>query len=83
MDRIRSEYSETCGGEAIANIETRLESGVSPALKITGYAGDNDFDLIVLNTHGRKGIERLMLGSEAENIIREAPCPVLAVKPIA
>lgn len=37
-------------------------------------------DLIVLGTHGRRGIERLFLGSVAENVLRRAPCPVLVVR---
>jgi hypothetical protein len=32
-------------------------------------------------THGRKGLHRLVLGSVAEHVVREAPCPVLTVKP--
>jgi len=81
VDRIRSEYQEISGEAPTEKIETRIESGVSPALKVTGYARDNGFDLIVLNTHGRKGFDKLLLGSEAEKIIREATCPVLAMKP--
>ena len=38
-------------------------------------------NLIVMATHGRKGLRHLILGSVAEQVIREAPCPVLAVKP--
>jgi nucleotide-binding universal stress UspA family protein len=41
----------------------------------------NDVDLIVLGTHGRKGIEKVLLGSVAEKIFRLAPCPVLTVGP--
>ena len=37
-------------------------------------------DSIVMATHGRKGVARLLLGSVAEKVVREAPCPVLAVK---
>jgi nucleotide-binding universal stress UspA family protein len=37
-------------------------------------------DLIVLGTHGRRGVKRLMLGSDAEQIIRMAPVPVLLVR---
>ncbi|HWO20984.1 MAG TPA: universal stress protein [Kofleriaceae bacterium] len=37
-------------------------------------------DLIVMGTHGRRGISRLVLGSVAEDIVRRAPCPVLAVR---
>ena len=54
---------------------------MSPALTITDYANENDFDLISVSTHGRKGFERMILGSETEKIIREARCPVLALKP--
>jgi universal stress protein A len=40
-------------------------------------------DLVVLATHGRTGITRLVIGSVAEKIVRHAPCPVLTVKPKA
>jgi universal stress protein A len=40
-------------------------------------------DLIVMTTHGRKGFRRLVLGSVAERVVREARCPVLTVKPKA
>ena len=42
---------------------------------------DNDVDLIVLGTHGRTGIAKAVLGSVAERIFRQAPCPVLTVGP--
>lgn len=38
-------------------------------------------DLIVLGTHGRKGVERLLLGSDAEAVLRHAPCPVICIGP--
>lgn len=37
-------------------------------------------DLIVMGTHGRRGLSRVMMGSVAEDVIRHAPCPVLAVR---
>lgn len=43
-------------------------------------AAQIDADLIVMGTHGRRGISRLVLGSVAEDIVRRAPCPVLAVR---
>lgn len=45
--------------------------------------GAEDFmtDLIVLATHGRTGIKRLVIGNVAEKVVRHAPCPVLTVKP--
>jgi nucleotide-binding universal stress UspA family protein len=47
---------------------------------ITAYAGDADFDLIVMGTRGRGGFAHVFMGSIAESVIRTAPCPVLTVK---
>jgi nucleotide-binding universal stress UspA family protein len=47
---------------------------------IEAYAGDNHFDVIVMGTHGRRGLAHLLMGSVAESVIRTAPCPVLTVK---
>lgn len=41
----------------------------------------NEIDLVVVGTHGRKGLRKLVLGSEAEKIYRRAPCPVLTIGP--
>lgn len=43
-------------------------------------ATDVHADLIVIGTHGRRGLSRLLLGSVAEHILRRAPCPVLTVR---
>ncbi len=48
--------------------------------QIVLYAVENDADLIVLGTHGRTGLKRVLMGSVAEAVIRRADCPVLAVK---
>lgn len=42
---------------------------------------DNDIDLVVLGTHGRTGLKKLILGSVAEEVFRHSPCPVLTVGP--
>ncbi len=47
---------------------------------ITGFARDDGVDLLVLASHGRRGIERVVLGSVAEAVVRTAPCPVLVVR---
>jgi nucleotide-binding universal stress UspA family protein len=47
---------------------------------IAAYAGDNNFDLIVMGTRGRRGLTRVLLGSVAESVMRTAFCPVLTVK---
>lgn len=40
-----------------------------------------DADLVVIGTHGRRGVRRMLLGSVAETVVRTAPCPVLTVRP--
>ncbi len=51
-----------------------------PAAEIVDYAREANSDLIVMGTHGRTGLERLLMGSVAERVLREAPCSVLVVK---
>jgi K+-sensing histidine kinase KdpD len=50
---------------------------------IVDFVREEDIDLIVMSTHARKGVPRLFLGSIAERVIREAPCPVITVRPRA
>lgn len=47
---------------------------------ILDFAEERGTDLIVIGTHGRSGMERVLLGSVAERVIRQAPCPVFTVK---
>jgi nucleotide-binding universal stress UspA family protein len=51
-----------------------------PATEIARYAADAGIDVIVIGTHGRTGVDRLVMGSVAEKVMREAPCSVLVVK---
>lgn len=51
-----------------------------PASEIVKFARDAAIDLIVMGTHGRSGMERLLMGSVAEKVMREAPCSTLVVK---
>jgi len=52
----------------------------TPFLEIIRYAKTNDIDVIVVTTHGRTGLSRVLLGSVAEQVVRKAPCPVLVVR---
>ena len=52
----------------------------TPYEEICRFAEDNKIDIIVLGTHGRKGIDRMIFGSTAEQVVRHAPCPVLSVR---
>jgi nucleotide-binding universal stress UspA family protein len=60
-------------------IERRLDDGV-PAEMIVNAAQETGCDLIVMGTHGRTGLRRLLVGSVAEHVLRQAPCPVLTVR---
>ena len=51
-----------------------------PDAEIVGFAADHKVDLIVMASHGRSGLSRLVMGSVAEAVMRKAPCPVLIVK---
>ena len=57
----------------------RLTMG-DPAGEIIRIAGDEGAEMIVLGTHGRTGMSRLLMGSVAEAIVRRAPCPVLVYR---
>ncbi|WP_263788471.1 universal stress protein [Salinibacter grassmerensis] len=52
----------------------------SPPEAIVGYAEEQAIDLIVAGTRGRRGLQRLLIGSVAEEVLRTAPCPVLTVR---
>ena len=47
---------------------------------ITDYVGENDIDVIVMGTHGRQGIDRYLLGSVTERVVRTSEVPVLTVR---
>jgi nucleotide-binding universal stress UspA family protein len=52
-----------------------------PATEIARAVRDFNIDLVTIVTHGRKGLSRALWGSTAEEIIAEAPCPVLTIRP--
>jgi nucleotide-binding universal stress UspA family protein len=65
--------------EASLDIEYHVGEGKA-AEEILRTALERHCDLIVMGTHGRKGLRRVLAGSVAESVLREAPCPVLAVR---
>ena len=62
------------------SVERHLAAG-EPAGTIVRFAEENAVDLIVLSTHGRTGLVRLLMGSVAEEVVRRAKCLVLTLKP--
>jgi nucleotide-binding universal stress UspA family protein len=61
-------------------VESRLVIAADPAAEILRVAQEIGCDLIVMGTHGRTGLGRLLMGSVAEKVLRRASCPVVTVK---
>jgi nucleotide-binding universal stress UspA family protein len=59
--------------------ESLLVQG-TPTHTIVETAGEQGVDLIIMGTHGRTGLAHVFLGSVAEHVVRQAPCPVLVVR---
>jgi nucleotide-binding universal stress UspA family protein len=77
-EKMKSFVAETLsGGGASA---TAILSG-DVAGEINRYAAEQGVDLIIMGTHGYKGLEKVLFGSVAEKIVKTAPCPVLTINP--
>ncbi|MBF0482269.1 MAG: universal stress protein [Desulfovibrionaceae bacterium] len=61
-------------------IETEIVSGTNPPEGILDYARTNGVDHIVVGSRGRKGLDRFVMGSVAQRIVRHSPCTVTVVK---
>jgi universal stress protein A len=79
---VERELAERVRAATARGLEARwvLKTGVAPEA-IVETAGEAHADLIVIGTHGRTGLTRLVIGSVAERVVRLAPCPVLTMKP--
>jgi nucleotide-binding universal stress UspA family protein len=73
LEHLRSLYG------ARVRLEARLLTG-SPARTLCDLAADEHFDLIMLTSHGHTGLERVLMGSVAEQVVQDAHCPVLVIK---
>jgi nucleotide-binding universal stress UspA family protein len=85
-----SKKFEEIGQEATESLEKKLKSrdiefeveiirGV-PHREINRYASENDLDVIVMSTHGRTGLDRMLLGSVTEKVVRSSEIPVMTVR---
>ena len=68
---------EECAGLEVEELIVHGEA----ASEIVRVAKEREVDLIVISSHGRTGLGRILFGSTAEAVVRHAPCPVLVVKP--
>jgi len=77
--RIRAMLEAVKPADPTVPFEQRLAMG-DPATEICRIAADEGAEMIILGTHGRTGLVRLLMGSVAESILRRAPCPVLVYR---
>ena len=75
-ERILKMLSDVCPSDPQLSFKHRLVMG-DPATEIVRVAEEEQAELIVLGTHGRTGLSRILMGSVAEAVVRHAPCPVL------
>jgi nucleotide-binding universal stress UspA family protein len=74
--RLRNMLDELAAG---SKVQPRIVTG-DPVSEIIQHAEAEDIDLIVMATHGRRGLSRLLMGSVTEQVVRCAPCPVLSIR---
>jgi nucleotide-binding universal stress UspA family protein len=76
MDHFVDHHRDKC-----KNCVGSVEQSDDPAKRIVSYAKKNNVDMIVMGTHGYTGIEKTLMGSVAEKVLRTAPCPVTVIRP--
>jgi len=81
-DRINQQINKLVDTVTLKNLKIIKcqKRGISAASTILEYSLDNDIDLIVMGTHGRRGLGHLFLGSVAEEVVRLSSCPVFTVR---
>lgn len=88
LDRLEAEgeaiVEEVVESAERAGIDTVVGSVVDgvPAEEIVEYAEANEIDLIAMGTHGRSGLERHLIGSVAETVVRQSPVSVLTMRSV-
>ena len=86
LDRLREEIKQKLQtltvekGAHRGEVEVLVLTEAAPAKAIAEFAQEKDADLIVVGTHGKKGVTRALLGSTAESLLRQSPRQVLVVK---
>lgn len=73
IDELKAKYPNI-------NSNFLLKEDLDPANQILEIQKDNNYEVVVMGSHGRKGLQRLLMGSVAELVMRDATCPVLVIK---
>ncbi|MEO1671919.1 MAG: universal stress protein [Cyanobacteria bacterium J06631_2] len=77
--KVKAFLAEKLGEMGYEEVQIEVKLG-DPSTEIVDFAKEIAVDLIVLPSHGKKGISRFLLGSVAERVVRLSPCPVLVIK---
>jgi len=80
MSSFCEEMEEFCKKAGVAELHYKVFMG-DVAEQIVEHAIDKDADLIIMGTHGYKGLEKIMFGSVADKVVRSASCPVMTINP--
>lgn len=79
FDAELANYQQAAHAAGASRVQSHVRQGPCAA-EICEFAREGGFDLIVMGTHGRRGLNRLLLGSVAERVLRMASCPVLTLR---
>lgn len=74
------EYSALSKEAGVTDLQSKVLIG-DVAEQITDFAAAEGGDLIIMGTHGYKGLEKVMFGSVADKVVKSAPCPVTTINP--
>lgn len=80
MEDFCGEMKEFCKNAGVSELNYKVFMG-DVAEQIVDHASDLEADLIIMGTHGYKGLEKIMFGSVADKVVRSAPCPVMTINP--
>lgn len=80
MEEFCKELQAVCDKSGVTGVHHRVFLG-DVAEQIVDFAAEIQCDLIVMGTHGYKGLEKIMFGSVADKVVRAAHCPVLTINP--
>jgi nucleotide-binding universal stress UspA family protein len=80
MESFVEEQKEAFAAAGVANVTSKVLSG-DVAEEILRYAAKKKVQLIIMGTHGYKGLEKIMFGSVADKVVKTACCPVMTINP--
>ena len=80
MNTFLDEKEKECTDKGIPQVDGKILTG-DIAEEIMQYGRTNNCDLIIMGTHGYKGFERIIFGSVADKVVKNACCPVMTINP--